>query len=72
MASVYVSTNNLSKHFYGKLDRLGYKGPYEFKLEQLEGLCRLADVTPNEFANAEREYQEFMMRHGHKFARRVA
>ena len=72
MESAYVSTNNLSKYFYGKLDRTGYKGPYEFKREQLELCCMPSPFRPEDLSHAEREYQEFMMRHGHKFKRLAA
>lgn len=72
MHSSYVSTASLSKQFCADLDHLGYKGPYEFKREQLEGSCLFSTFCPKEFPNAEREYQEFMMRHGHKFGPRAA
>ena len=72
MESEYVSSNNLSKHFYEKLDQFGRKGPYEFKREQLELCCIPSPFKPKDLSHAEREYQEFMMRHGHKFPQRAA
>ena len=56
MESEYVSTNNLSRHFYATLDKFSHKGPYEFKLEQLEGCFRHSTFRPKDFPNAEREY----------------
>ena len=72
MESAYVSTTNLSKHFCADLDYFGHKGPYEFKREQLELSCIPSPFRPKDLPHAEREYQEFMMRHGHKFGRRAA
>ena len=73
MVSSYVSTSHLSKYFNETLDDFRTKGPYDFKLQQLELSCMPSPFTsPRELAKAEREYQEFMLRHGHKFARRAA
>ena len=68
MVSEYVATRNLSQNFYTILDKFGNKSPFEFKREQLEGCFRLSTLRPKEFPKAEHEYQEFMKRHGQKFA----
>ena len=72
MDSSYVSTTNLSKYFQAALDDFGYKCPYEFKREQLELGCIPFPFHPVDIPRAEREYQQFMMRHGHKFSKGAA
>ena len=73
MNSTYVTTTNLSHHFCHWLDRLGQRSPYDLKLQQLELSCKPSPFrTPKDIAKAEREYQQFMIRHGHKFVKRAA
>jgi hypothetical protein len=72
MQSSYISTTNLAKSFNALLDDFGHKSPYEFKREQPELKCIPSPFKPKELSHAERKYQQFMMRHGHKFAKSAA
>ena len=72
MTSSYICTTNLSKKFYEIIDKFAHKSPYEFKREQLELKCEPSPFRKKNLARAEREYQQFMMLHGHKFAKRSA
>jgi hypothetical protein len=72
MQSSYISSTSLGKKFCEILDKIGYKSPYEFKRQQLELSCIPFPFAPVDIPRAEREYQQFMMRHGHKLAKRAA
>ena len=72
MQSSYISPIDLCKSFNALLDEFGHESPYDFKRQQLELKCIPSPFKPKDLSHAEREYQQFMMRHGHKLARRAA
>jgi hypothetical protein len=46
--------------------------PFELKRAQLEGRCYAPWKDPREIEKAEREYQQFMMKYGHRFSKIAA
>ena len=67
---IHPSQMDLRKH--QKLNDLGNTSPLEIKLKQLEVSMEMAHRFCRDPAPAEREYRDFMIRHGNKFVDKTA
>lgn len=67
--SKYISVEDINPETRARFEVLGQRGPYHLKLRQLELSCEYSSWDGTDPVQAERDYRDFMIRHGHRFAR---
>jgi hypothetical protein len=70
--SNYISWAQVNLATRSKFEFLSYRGPYHLKLQQLELSCEHSSWDGSDPIAADRNYRNFMIRHGHRFARNAA
>lgn len=70
--SKYISCAQINSETRSRFEFLNHRGPYQLKLQQLELSWEYSSWDGTDPIEAEREYRNFMMRHGHRFADKAA
>ena len=67
-----IEASQMNRRTHQMLKNLGNTSPFEIKLKQLEVSMEIAHRFGEDPTPSEREYCEFMIRHGNKFMRKTA
>ncbi len=70
--SKYISWSQVNLETRSRFEFLGNRGPYLLKLQQLELSWEYSSWDGTDPVAAEREYREFMIRHGRRFTGNAA
>ena len=72
VSSRIIAPGELSQKAKNRFKSLGERFPFELKRRHLELGVEYAIIDPDERAEAQREYDAFMAKYGHRFAKRAA
>jgi hypothetical protein len=68
VTSTYIAPSQMDVDTLKRMKGLEGRYPYGLKLQQLELRCQSRSIEKNNRERAEREYQKFMVKYGHRFS----
>jgi hypothetical protein len=72
VVSKYITPHQIDPTTRIRMEHMGRTFPYELKRQQLEARCTNSILETGDTRVAEREYQNFMVRYGHRFSKAAA